>query len=104
MKRLISIFISLLILVVIYWKIDVRGLLQVFQNCNGWWMGISLGMVVPITMITAWRLQQLMPGEGRRVKGEGARGSGGEMRGMGRVGKAGEDGKRRNMLNLQSTI
>ena len=61
MKRLVSLIISLLILAIIYWKIDVRGLLQVFQTCNSTWLVISLGMVVPITMITSWRLQQLMP-------------------------------------------
>lgn len=61
MKRLISITVSLIILGVIYWKIDFQGLLQVFQNCNRWWMTISLGMVVPLTLITAWRLQQLTP-------------------------------------------
>ncbi|MBW4573987.1 MAG: flippase-like domain-containing protein [Aphanothece sp. CMT-3BRIN-NPC111] len=61
MKRLISIAVSLIILVIIYWKIDVTKLWQVFQNCDPWWMAISLGMVVPLTMVTAWRLQQLMP-------------------------------------------
>jgi glycosyltransferase 2 family protein len=61
MKRLISIIVSLGILAVIYWKIDFQRLLQVFQNADGLWMVISLGMVVPITLITAWRLQQLMP-------------------------------------------
>jgi glycosyltransferase 2 family protein len=61
MKRLISIVVSLTILVVIYWKIDFQRLLSVFQNADGLWMVISLGMVVPITMITSWRLQQLMP-------------------------------------------
>lgn len=61
MKRLISIVVSLIILALIYWKIDFQGLIEVFKNCNGWWMAISLGMVVPLTMFTAWRLQQLMP-------------------------------------------
>ncbi|MGQ4647883.1 flippase-like domain-containing protein [Lyngbya aestuarii] len=61
MKRLISLAISLIILALIYWKIDFQGLIQVLQNCNGWWMAISLGMVVPLTMLTAWRLRQLMP-------------------------------------------
>lgn len=61
MKRLISIVVSLGILAVIYWKIDFQRLLGVFQNADGLWMAISLGMVVPITMITSWRLQQLMP-------------------------------------------
>jgi uncharacterized protein (TIRG00374 family) len=61
MKRLISILVSLTILAVIYWRIDVAALLAVFRECDRLWMGISLGMVVPITMITAWRLQQLVP-------------------------------------------
>jgi uncharacterized protein (TIRG00374 family) len=61
MKRLLSLFVSLLILAVIYARIDVRNLIQVFQTCNGLWMILSLGMVIPITLITAWRLQQLMP-------------------------------------------
>ncbi len=65
MKRLISLIVSLLILAVIYWKIDFAGLIQVFRQCDRLWMAISLGMVVPITMITAWRLQQLMPAGGR---------------------------------------
>jgi uncharacterized protein (TIRG00374 family) len=65
LKRLVSLIISLLILAIIYWKIDVRGLLQVLQTCNSKWLAISLGMVVPITMITSWRLQQLMPTRSR---------------------------------------
>ena len=61
MKRLVSIAVSLIILAVIYSKIDFPGLIQVFKNCDRWWMAISLGMVVPLTLFTAWRLQQLMP-------------------------------------------
>lgn len=72
MKRFISIAVSLIILSAIYSKIDFPKLVQVFQNCDGWWMAISLGMVVPLTMITAWRLQQLMPPVG--TKGSSALG------------------------------
>jgi len=61
MKRLISIAVSLIILAFIYWKIDVQGLIEVFRNCDRLWMVISLSMVVPITAITGWRLQQLAP-------------------------------------------
>lgn len=61
MKRLISIVVSLLILSIIYWKVDLQSLFQVFRNSHAGWMIISLGMVVPITLMTAWRLQQLMP-------------------------------------------
>jgi hypothetical protein len=61
MKRLISLAVSLIILVIIYWKIDFQGLIEVLKNCDRAWMALSLGMVVPLTLFTAWRLQQLMP-------------------------------------------
>jgi uncharacterized protein (TIRG00374 family) len=61
MKRYISIAVSVAILLIIYSKIDFRGLIGVFQNCDRVWMAISLAMVIPITMVTSWRLQQLMP-------------------------------------------
>lgn len=61
MKRLISIAISLIILAILYTQIDYTGLIQVFRGCDPLWMAISLGMVIPITFFTAWRLQQLMP-------------------------------------------
>jgi glycosyltransferase 2 family protein len=61
MKRVISIVVSLAILGVIYWKVDFKGLVGVFWSCDRVWMAISLGMVIPLTAITAWRLQQLMP-------------------------------------------
>jgi len=61
MKRLISILVSGLILWVIYGRIDFAGLGRVFQGCDRGWMAVSLGMVVPLTGFTAWRLQQLMP-------------------------------------------
>ncbi len=65
MKRVISILVSLIILVVIYTKIDFARLIAVFQNCDRSWMAISLGMVVPLTLFTSWRLQQLMPSASR---------------------------------------
>jgi uncharacterized protein (TIRG00374 family) len=61
LQRLISLSMSLLILAILYWKIDGRGLLQVLQTCNSLWLILSLGMVIPITLITSWRLQQLLP-------------------------------------------
>ena len=61
MKRLISILVSLVILLVIYWRIDFAGLIAVFRTSNRFWMPASLGMVVPLTMLTSWRLQQLAP-------------------------------------------
>jgi len=65
MKRLVSTLVSLVILAFIYWKIDFQGLIEVFRQCDRLWMVISLGMVVPITLITGWRLQQLAPPQAR---------------------------------------
>jgi uncharacterized protein (TIRG00374 family) len=61
LKRFLSLAVSLLILAAIYWKIDAASMAQVFQQCDRRWMAIGLGMVVPITTFTAWRLQQLVP-------------------------------------------
>lgn len=61
MKRLISIAVSLLILALLYWKIDLDRLLTVFRTANAAWMVVSLGMVIPITLFTSQRLQFLMP-------------------------------------------
>ncbi len=61
MKRLLSILVSLILLGLIYWKVDFRGLVQVFRDSHRWWLMVSLGMVVPLTLLTAWRLKRLMP-------------------------------------------
>jgi uncharacterized protein (TIRG00374 family) len=73
MKRLVSILVSGVILLLIYWKIDFAGLIRVFRECDRLWMAISLGMVIPLTLLTAWRLQMLMPRLGVRGQGLGVR-------------------------------
>jgi uncharacterized protein (TIRG00374 family) len=61
MKRLISLVVSAALLAFIYWRIDIRALGPVFRDCDPLWMAISLGMVVPLTLVTSWRLRQLVP-------------------------------------------
>ena len=73
MKKLISIAVSLIILFIIYSKINFPKLIEVFQNSDRLWMVISLGMVVPLTMLTSWRLQQLTPSRTRLGFGEANR-------------------------------
>jgi uncharacterized protein (TIRG00374 family) len=60
-KRFISILISVAILLYIYTQIDVVNLLKVLQNCDLLMLMVSLVMVIPITLVTSWRLQQLVP-------------------------------------------
>ena len=61
LKRFVSIVISVAILLYIYTQIDLGNLWQVFQNCDRLMLAISLAMVIPITLVTSWRLQQLVP-------------------------------------------
>lgn len=60
-KRFVSLAVSVAILLIIYSQIDLPNLFKVLQNCDRLWLSISLAMVVPITLFTSWRLQQLMP-------------------------------------------
>lgn len=77
MKKLISLLVSLGILAVIYWKLNQNGQLgelgRIFANSDRLWMPLSLAMVVPLTLFTAWRLQQLMPRQGQLGFGEANR-------------------------------
>ncbi|MGD1897663.1 MAG: lysylphosphatidylglycerol synthase transmembrane domain-containing protein [Phormidesmis sp.] len=61
MKKIISLAVSTLILILIYTQIDFNGLIEIFRTCDLLWMTVSLGMVVPITFFTSWRLQQVVP-------------------------------------------
>ncbi len=65
LKRLLSLAVSLAILGVLYWKIDVRRLVEAFRASDPLWMSVSLAMVVPLTLLTAWRLRQLAPAKAR---------------------------------------
>jgi glycosyltransferase 2 family protein len=73
MKKLISLAISLGVLALIYWKVDVTRLGRVFAGCDGWWMLAGLAMVVPLTLLTSWRFQRLAPAEARMSFGEANR-------------------------------
>ena len=73
MKKLLSLAVSLGLLALIYWKIDFTKLGPVFANCDGWWLAASLAMVIPLTALTAWRFQQLAPGDARISFGEATR-------------------------------
>jgi glycosyltransferase 2 family protein len=60
-KRFVSIVISVAILLYIYTQIDFVNLLEVLRNCDRLMLMVSLFMVIPITLVTSWRLQQLVP-------------------------------------------
>jgi len=61
MKRFLSLFISLLILGVIYWQIDISVITEVLFKSDVTWLVLGFGMVVPITLLTALRLTWMVP-------------------------------------------
>lgn len=61
LKRFVSIAVSVAIVLYIYTQIDLANLFKVFQNCDRLMLAVSLAMVIPITLVTSWRLQQLVP-------------------------------------------
>ena len=73
MKKILSIVVSLLILGVLYWKIDVQKLVAVFHHCNLFWLSISILMNLPLIVFSAWRLKLLVPDSGAMGLGESTR-------------------------------
>ncbi|MFN2540582.1 MAG: lysylphosphatidylglycerol synthase transmembrane domain-containing protein [Chthoniobacterales bacterium] len=61
MRKLLTLAISLLILAAIYSKIDIARLGAVLANSHALYLALSLAMVVPLTLLTAWRLELLAP-------------------------------------------
>ena len=61
MRQLISLAISLLILGCLYWQIDIAELTAVLLQSDSVWLIAGLGMVIPITMLTAMRFVWMAP-------------------------------------------
>lgn len=73
MKRLVSLGVSLGILALIYWQIDVRRLGEAFATSDLVPLLIGVLMVVPITLVTAWRFTLLIPDGAHVGTGESTR-------------------------------
>lgn len=73
MRRLIPVLVSTAILTAIYATIDVSQLLAALAQCNRLGLVLALAMVVPLTLLTAWRLAQLTPALGTLALGEATR-------------------------------
>lgn len=61
MKKLVSLAVSALILAVIYWTIDLDSLARAFGRTDPALFFIAVVLVVPITLMTSWRLCWLVP-------------------------------------------
>jgi uncharacterized protein (TIRG00374 family) len=61
MKRLLSLLVSVTLLGLIYAHLDPHAILDAMRACDPVWLASSLAMVVPLTLLTAWRFRQLVP-------------------------------------------
>lgn len=61
MRKLIGLTVSLILIGAIYWRIDRDALWLTLRDADGWWLIGSLGMIIPLMAMTAWRLRLLMP-------------------------------------------
>ncbi len=64
MRRIVAIFVSFAILAVIYWQIDLGGVLAAFADSRPGLLALSLALLVPLTVLPAIRLTMLMPKPG----------------------------------------
>jgi uncharacterized protein (TIRG00374 family) len=60
MKRLIGLAVSLAILTLLWWRIDLRAILAAVRQCDPGWLALSLAMAGPLTLATAWRFALLV--------------------------------------------
>lgn len=63
MRKLISLLVSAAILAVIYIRVEPAAIAAAFQRSSPAWLAASLGMVVPLTLLTAYRLVRIVPPE-----------------------------------------
>ena len=59
MRRLVGLAISLLILWLIWRRIDAAAILVAIRASHPVWLAAGLAMVIPLTLATAWRFQVL---------------------------------------------
>jgi uncharacterized protein (TIRG00374 family) len=65
MRKAIALAVSLALLALIYWQVDAGAVLAAAAASDPLWLAISLAVVVPLLVMTAWRFQILMPRAGR---------------------------------------
>ena len=54
--RTLSIIISATLIALLYWQIDFEKIIQVFIQANIVWLSLGLALVIPTTLLTAFRL------------------------------------------------
>jgi uncharacterized protein (TIRG00374 family) len=59
MKKVIGLLVSLALLAVIWWQVDVSAIGAAVAAANPWWLAAGLATVIPLTLVTAMRFGML---------------------------------------------
>jgi uncharacterized protein (TIRG00374 family) len=59
MRRFVNLFVSALLLALLYAVIDIEALISAIRRADLFWLAVGLLMVVPLTVATAWRFTLL---------------------------------------------
>ncbi len=70
MRKLLALFVSLGLLALLYSRLDTPRMLDTLARCDKGWLLLGLGMVIPLTLLTGWRLTWLAPASVRMGLGE----------------------------------
>lgn len=59
MKKLIGLLVSLILLAIIWWQVDLDAILAAMAAANPWWLAAGLATIIPLTLVTAMRFGML---------------------------------------------
>lgn len=59
MKRLAGLAVSLIILAILWWMVDLDAIVTAVRGADPLWLGLGILMVIPLTLVTAWRFRML---------------------------------------------
>jgi uncharacterized protein (TIRG00374 family) len=59
MKKLLGLAVSLALLAIIWWQVDLRAIGAAMASADPLWLGAGLATIVPLTLVTALRLSML---------------------------------------------
>ena len=59
MKKLVGLLVSLILLGVIWWQVDLAAIGAAMAAANPWWLAAGLATIIPLTLVTALRFGML---------------------------------------------
>ena len=59
MKKAIGALVSLILLALIWWQVDLSSIRAALAAADGWWLASGLATIVPLTLVTAMRFGML---------------------------------------------